>query len=127
MKTAREVYLRSLALMGEEDGENTTVFEGRWIPLINVLLGEVYDLDLALKGEEGSFGNGIPQVVSAEEEIWMEEAILFSLLPLGLAALLLGETEPERASFFQGLYQKERDQLRARCRRGRRHKISRPY
>ena len=127
MKTAREVYRRSLALMGEEEGENSTVFEGRWIPLINVLLGEVYELDLAMKGEEGAAWGTVPQVASSEEEIWMEETILFSLLPLGLASLLLGETEPERASFFQQLYQRERENLRARCRRGRRHKIARPY
>lgn len=127
MKTASEVYRRSLALMGEEEGENSTVFEGRWIPLLNVLLSEVCELDLAMKGEAGGAGKTLPQVVSAEEEIWMEEPILFSLLPLGLAAYLLGETEPERASFFLNLYQRERENLRARCRRGRRHKISRPY
>ena len=113
--------------MGEEEGENSTVFEGRWIPLLNVLLSEVCELDLAMKGEAGGAGKTLPQVVSAEEEIWMEEPILFSLLPLGLAAYLLGETEPERASFFLNLYQRERENLRARCRRGRRHKISRPY
>jgi len=127
VKTAREVYRRSLALMGEEEGENSTVFEGRWIPLVNVLLGEVYEIDLAMKGREGAVGKTVPQLTSPEEEIWMEEPIVFSLLPLGLAALLLGETEPERASFFQQLYQRERENLRARCRRGRRHKISRPY
>lgn len=127
MKTAREVYRRSLALMGEEEGENSAVFEGRFLPLINVLLGEALELDLALKGEKNRGDASVPQVTSPDEEIWMDEAILFSLLPLGLAALLLGETEPERASFFQQLYQRERENLRARSRRGRRHKISRPY
>lgn len=127
MKTAREIYRRSLALMGEEDGENSAVFEKRLIPLVNILLGEVYELDLALKGDELGVGATIPQLVSPEEEIGLEEMILFSLMPLGLAALFLGETEPERASFFQGLYQKEREVLRARCRQGRRHKIFRPY
>ncbi len=127
MKTAREIYRRSLALMGEEDGENSAVFEKRLLPLVNILLGEVYELDLALKGDELGVGATIPQLVSPEEEIGLEEMILFSLMPLGLAALFLGETEPERASFFHGLYQKEREVLRARCRQGRRHKIFRPY
>lgn len=127
MKTAREVYRKSLALMGEEEGENSALFEARALPLINLLLGEAADVEYLLKGEVRGNEDGILQLASLEEEIWMDERILFSLLPLGLASLLLGETEPERASYFHQLYQREREDLKVRCRKGRRHKISRPY
>ena len=127
MKTAREIYRRSLALIGEEEGENSAVFEGRLLPLVNVLLGEMYELDLAVKGEKTALGESAPQIRSLDEEIWLEDSLIFSVMPLGRAAFLLGETEPERANYFQQLYQRERETVRVRCRRGRRHKITRPY
>ena len=40
---------------------------------------------------------------------------------------LLNEEEPERSSFYLKLYQTERELVRSRCRRGRRHKITRSF
>ena len=127
MKTVREIYRRSLSLMGESEGENSAVFEEKITNLVNVLLAEIYDLDLALKGEADGVPSTVFQVASPDEEIWLEERLVFSLLPLGLASYLLGETEPERAAYFRELYRQERDHLRALSCKGRRHKIQRPY
>ena len=128
MKSAREIYHKSLSILGEDaQDENTLPYERRAVALINLLLGDLYELDLALKGESLPLQGSALQIQSLDDEIGMEENIVFSLLPLGLAFLLLNDEEPGRAALFLQLYQEERDRLRRLSRRGRRHKITRPY
>lgn len=127
MKTAREIYERSLALLGQEGGENTAPFEEKAPALINLLLAQLLELDLALKGEGGDLLSPVPQIRSLDEALGYEDVILLSLLPVGLAALLIQEEEPERGSFFLQLYQRERENMRQRFRKGRRHKIKRSF
>jgi hypothetical protein len=127
MKTAREVYQISLRLLGERNGENTASLEERAVDLINVMLGDLQELDEALRGKRVHFGTSLPQIDSLEERLCCEEVIASSLLPLGLAAMLIHEEDPSRAAFFYEMYSGEMQRLFGRCRRGRRHSIRRPY
>jgi hypothetical protein len=127
MKSAFEVYRRSLALLGQEEGENTDGFEKRAPDLINLLLARLTELDLNLKGNVESPYPLPQQIDSLEDLIGLEEVIVLSALPIGLAALLIQEEEPERASYFTQLFEKECGSLRQRCRKGRRHKIRRSF
>ena len=123
MKTAKEILNRSLTLLGEEAGENTESFEQRAVTLINVLLSQISVLNEAAP-EEAVI---VPQIKSLEDQVGGEDAIALSLLPLGLAALLIGEEDENRSAFFLTLYQNERERLRLRSRKGRRHKIRRSF
>ena len=125
MKTAYEIYRKSLALLGEAESEENLIFRERAVEMINLMLAEVYETDLAIKGEEFPVDGTVPQIRSLDDKLMLSEVILFSLMPLGLAGYLLNEEESDRSSFFLQLYQKEREVLRNRCRRGRRHKIRR--
>lgn len=125
MKSAGEIYRRSLALIGETEGEENRVFRERAVALINVLLSQLYELELALRGERSRAGATVPQIRTLEENLALSEPILFTLMPLGLAGYLLNEEEPQRSSFFLQLYHTEEEILRTRCKRGKRHKIKR--
>ncbi len=127
MKTAREIYQKSLAILGIAENENTEAYLQRAPHLINLLLAENSELDEALKGKGANSGGSTLQISSLTEPLGVEDVILFSLIPLGLAALLIQEEEPERASFFMQLYQREKSALRARSLRGTRHKIRRSF
>lgn len=127
MKTAREIYKKSLAILGMTENENTEVYLQRAPHLINLLLAETADLEESLKGGESVPGQAILQISDLGEPLGLEDAILYSLIPLGLASLLIQEEEPERASFFMQLYQREKSALRARALRGKRHKIRRSF
>ncbi len=126
MKTAREIFERAIALLGQEKGENTEVFETRAPSLTNLLLAQLWELDLSLKGQRGTCSS-CPQIRTLEDAVGMEDAILLSTLPLGLAALLIQEEEPERSEFFWHLFQNEKETLRSRCKKTRRHKITRSF
>lgn len=125
MKRAEELYHRSLALIGETPGTENQIWRERAVPLMNVLLSQLYELDIALRGGHLCPGAIIPQVTRLEETLPFSEAILYTVLPLGLAGLLLMEEEAERGRFFLQLYHTEVDILRDRCKRGIRHKIKR--
>jgi hypothetical protein len=127
VKTAREIYERSLALLGQENGENTEHFQKKAPLIINLLLAQLLELDLALKGEDFSSRASVPQIRDLEEVLGYEDVILLSLLPVGLASFLIQEEEPERSAFFLQIYQREKETLRQRCRKGRRHKIGRGF
>jgi len=112
--------------MGEPLVEGSKL-EKKALSLINLLLGELFELDHALKGKELPLRGTVPQISSLEDEVELEEVLLCSVMPLGLAAFLLYEEEKDRGGFFLQCYNKERETLRARCRRGRRHKIRRCF
>ena len=125
MKTAYEIYRKSLALIGEAESEENLIFRERAVEVINLMLAEIYETDLALKGEDLPLDGTVPQIRDLSDRLNISEVILFSLMPLGLAGYLLNEEEPNRSQFFLQLYQTEKEVLRTRCRRGRRHKIQR--
>jgi hypothetical protein len=78
-----------------------------------------------MKGGGPEIGASLPQIRSLSEPLGAQDVIVYSLLPLGLAGLLIQEEEPERAAFFLSLYQREKAEWQERSLRGRRHKIRR--
>ena len=127
MKTGNEILKRSLALMGETLSEDNEDMAERAVELINLVLSEVYELELSLQGISTQVNDEIPQIDSLKDNVYFKEPILYTLIPLGLAGYLLSEEEPERSSFYLQLYHTERELLRSRCRRSRRHKITRSF
>ncbi len=127
MKKAYEVYKRSLALIGERESQESESLKERAVELINVLLAQLHPLDRFLRGEKVNEGESIPQILTLEDTLLLQEQILFTVMPLGLAAYLLGEEEPQRSSFFLQLYRTECDILRSYGKRSHRHKIERRY
>ena len=127
MRTAEEIYRKSLALLGEKDGEDTAAFRRRAVGLINVLAAQCHEVDLAIRGEALPAGQEIVQIDSLESEVDASDPVLLSLLPMGLAGYLILDEQPSRAAEWIGRYEREREWMRSRCRRGRRHKIRRPY
>ena len=127
MKSGNELLKRSLALMGETLSEDNTSLKERAVELINLILSELYELELALQGISTQVNDEIPQIESLSDKVFFKEPILYTLIPLGLAGYLLSEEEPERSSFYLQLYHTERELLRSRCRRSRRHKIKRSF
>ena len=125
MKRAEELYNRSLALIGETPGEENQTLKNRAVPLMNVLLSQLFELELALQGAKLGQGAVIPQIRSLEDTLPFSEAILYTVLPLGLAGFLLMEEEMDRARFFLQLYHTEVEILRNRSLHGVRHKIKR--
>jgi len=125
MKRAEEIYHRSLALMGENQRDENQPMKERAVPIINVLLSQVYELELAMRGDTLRPGKVIPQITSLAETLPLFEPILYAVMPLGLAGFLLIEEETERGKFFLQLYHSEMEILHSRCKRGVRHKIKR--
>lgn len=95
--------------------------------LINLLLGDLYELETSLKKGGASFEEPLQEIGSLDEKIGYSDLITASLMPLGLAAYLIHEEDPVRAGDFYQMYSRAVDRLRSRCRSGRRHKICRPY
>lgn len=127
MKKAVEIFRRSLALMGETEHEENQVLRENAVSLINVLLAQLYSLDLELRGEKPVEGKSVPQIYTLEDRLNLSEPILFSAMPLGLAGYLLNEEEPQRSTFFLQLYRTEYDILQNRAKKGRRHKIEKSF
>ena len=127
MKKAVEIFRRSLALMGATDYEENEVLRENAVSLINVLLSQLYGLDLDLRGEKRVEGDSLPQIYTLEDRLNLSEPILFSVMPLGLAGYLLNEDDPQRSMFFLQLYRTEYDILQNRAKQSRRHKIERRF
>ncbi|MBE6711924.1 MAG: hypothetical protein E7580_00225 [Ruminococcaceae bacterium] len=125
MKRADEVYRKSLALIGEMPGEENETLKKRAVPIINVLLSQLSELELSLRGGDLRAGGIVPQITSLDDLIPFCEPIIYTVIPLGLAGFLLIEEEVERGRFFLQLYHTEVEILRNRSRRGKRHKIKR--
>lgn len=127
MRTAEEIYQKSLAILGEEDGEETAHFRRRAVGLINLVLSQCYETDLALRGESLPAVQELCQIDTLEHLVDACDPVLLSLLPLGLAGYLILEEAPARAAALLERYERERELMRLRSRRGRRHKIRREY
>ncbi len=113
--------------MGETLQEDSESLKEKSVELINLILSQLYELELSLRGERRDEAESVPQITSLSDTIGFSEPILFTLMPLALAGYLLNEEEPDRSSFYLSLYHTERELVRARCKRSRRHKISRSF
>lgn len=130
--TARQIYHRALALIQEQDTDgvsyDTEAFRRSAPEMINLLCVLLDDLDLKIKGKAFRENELLPREVKSEDdEVPLHPVILAGALPLGLAFLLLAEEDASRASLFFNLFQKEKEALYRRFKRGTRRAITRVY
>ena len=128
---AWEVLDAALALMGERErgtSYETADFERNAYGVMAVLLGELDALDCALKRIAPDADNRLPPTVaSGEEELMLHPLLCRSVLPYGLASLLLLEEDPSRAAQFQRRYEEQKRLLKERFDRPFRHEIRNVY
>ncbi len=129
---ARAIYERALALLAEQnaDGANydTEAFEAASPNLINLLCVLLDELDLHVKGRTFHETQLLPrEIKTLDDEVLLHPVIASGVLPLGLAFLLVAEEDGARASLFFNLYEKEKDAVRRRFKKAKRHKITSVY
>lgn len=127
--TGREIYLRALSLLHEQDTDgasyDTASFEASAPECINLLSVLLNELDLHIKGKQTPQNELFPnRIRSLDDEVPLHPVILSGVMPLGLAFLLVSEEDAARASLFFNLFQKEKDALTHRFKQGRRHPIT---
>ena len=129
--TARDVYNRSLALIHEHNSDgpyDTLDFQKAAPELINLLCTLLEELDLHIKGQKFHENALTPHTIqSLDDEVLLHPILCSAVLPLGLAFLFLTEENSSLAGIFCKLYESERESLRRRFLKGRRHKITNLY
>jgi hypothetical protein len=104
MATANEIYELTLGLIDEEAGDEA--YERRVLPLLKVIRSEI-------AGELGVRG-GLPELDGFDDEVGLPDDVCESVAPYGLAAHLLLEEDPARASYFEVKYEEELARARKR-------------
>ena len=119
MTTAQDVFETSMALMdelseatGAADTADTKEYKNRTLPIINILIGEVYPYSDTYKSRSADKRPIVTAVSDFESSIGLDDYICRSVLPYGLAAHLLVDENPTTASFFQQRYDELKSMLR---------------
>lgn len=103
--TAKEVYSTALALLFETE-ESAGDYNAYALPLLNLLLPELFDINNSILQAEGIDKlKAIPQLENLEDEIPYDERLLRNALPYGLAAkLVYDDNDMGKVGYFQQLY-----------------------
>lgn len=129
---AREIYESALSLLAEQNTDgadyDTDAFEASAPALINLLCVLLDELDLHIKNRKFRDDQSeIRRIETLEDEVPLHPILQRGVMPLGLAFLLIAEENATRANLFFNLYQKEKEALFRRWKRGRRHSITSVY
>ena len=121
MTTAQDVFEASMALMdelneasGAADTADTKEYKNRTLPILNILIGEIYPYSDTYKSRNAGKRPIVTAISGFDSSIGLDDYICRSVLPYGLAAHLLIDENPTSASFFQQRY----DELKAMLRLG---------
>lgn len=103
--TAQQVYSAALALLFETEG-SAGDYNIYALPLMNLLLPELFDVNNSILKAEGKIPlTDIPVLSSLSENIPYDEKLLRSSLPYGLAAkLVYDDNDMEKVGYFHQLY-----------------------
>lgn len=121
--TGMDVFTRAIALMDEQNDkgkaryEDTDEYRLRTVPILNILIQELYPFsDTHGKNQEwGANRRPVANLLEAlADEIDLDDYCAGSVLPYGLAAHLLVDENPQTANFFQQRY----DELKLGLQRG---------
>lgn len=122
--TGEDIFKSSLALMGERsDAVNIEDYIDRAVPLLNLIFIEIYNFIVPFNGgvEELDGGEDSDSVIdgtvrmqepekmkisSLSDTVNLDDRLTGNVIPYALAARLLLEEDPERASFFDAEYEK---------------------
>lgn len=101
-----EISLDLLGLGGDGEAElsDTDDLKARALSLINILIAENHSLDCRITKCEHS----LKPIDSLDDEIELNEILLGSVLPYGLAALLMVGEDDSLAASMHKLYEKAR-------------------
>lgn len=108
--TASVIFDAAVKIMDEQDDagnsmwSDTTEYQHRAVPILNMLIGECYPFSDNYKQKPGK--RTAPSFIeSLEEDIDLDDVLCMSVLPYGLAAHLAIDDNPRTASFCQQRYQ----------------------
>lgn len=102
--TADELYERAKSLMFEKP--TSTDYDKYYIPWINTLLSENFDLNNNLRIRNGDDElEDVPVITSGEDEIPYERPMLQEILPYGLAANFFIDDDLSKFDIFYRYYQ----------------------
>ena len=111
MTAVRQVFDTAIHLMdaqnhsnGQTDTPDNRAYLLRTPALINSLQDRVFSADADAEGLPGSRPE-CPRVTDIDDKLDLEDRLAFSVLPYGLAGLLLSEEDPVRADFFWQTFQ----------------------
>lgn len=111
MTKAQDVFEKAMGLMdelsasGAADTADTKEYKDRTVPILNVLIGELYPYSATYNAPEDN-SRGIARVISSiSASIDLDDYICRTVMPYGLAAHLFLDENPSSASFFLERYQ----------------------
>lgn len=102
--TVKELYERAKSLMFEK--QSSKDYDNYYIPWINVLLSENFDLENSLLLRDGEDAlDEIPMVTSDTDELPYHDVINYEILPYGLAANFFIDDDLSKYDIFHTYYQ----------------------
>lgn len=108
--TASDIFAWALALLGETP-QKSRGYEQLAAPVLNQLLMRCFQTENALRRARGQIPLECPAAVQElGEPVDYDTRLCREILPLGLAALLILEDDPQRAAFFDWRFQNSLEQ-----------------
>lgn len=121
MTTANWVFDKAIHLMDEQNENNgqtqtqdTKEYRLRTLSILNILRHEVYGYSDTYVTSLDGRRSVLPEILSFDQDLGMDDVVAQAVLPYGLAAHLLLEENPTMASFFNQRYQELMVTLAAR-------------
>ena len=111
MATVKEIKENVQALLNETENSMKN-YDGFFIPALNMLIFENNTLDKNLKLSKGiTAKKGTPRMSKLNDVLTFEEEIALDVIPLGMAARLIIESDSQRSAVFTNLYNQARSQF----------------
>ncbi len=89
---------------GETDYPDTKEYKNRSLSIINTLRGECFPYSDTFKAVEPGKRPICPRITDFESDIFLDDYIIQTVLPYGLAAGLLSDENPSLADYLQQRY-----------------------
>ncbi len=110
--TGQEVFDAAIYLMDWQDNDNgstdttdTRDYLFRSVALINSMLDRVFPASDNYKVGRDGRRPYCPKITSLDDDLYVDEFICSSVLPYGLASLLIMEENPTMSSYFSQAYE----------------------
>lgn len=110
MATVQDIYNAALAIMNETGTGNHNDYEGRTPALINMLIGDLWQV--SEEYETGPHSMWRPVSAMSDEVEGIDATLALSVMPLGLASYLYLDEDPVRAGSWWGIYLERKEQSR---------------
>lgn len=118
-KSVQAIFDKAIYLIGEQDESSgatvtadTQEYKVRTIGILNNLIDLVYPVSDTYQVIEAGKRPALPDLVEFDDIVELDAFCLRDLLPLGLAAKLLSEENPELANYFQQLFEEHMERAR---------------